>query len=128
MPSMTDGAIPFDSCNVPCFKVDLVEQLRRELPEDEAIRRAADGLRLLGEPTRLKILLSLARVDELCVCDVANVLGMKVSNVSHQLRRLRDRGLVAFRNDGKMAYYRLADEEVLGALRLVGLLPERVAS
>lgn len=125
---MPDGPIPFDSCNVQCFKVDLVERLRAELPDDDEIRRGADRLRLLGEPTRLKILLSLARVDELCVCDIANVLGMKVSNVSHQLRRLRDRGIVAFRNDGKMAYYRLADDEVLRALRLVGLLPERVAS
>jgi DNA-binding transcriptional ArsR family regulator len=65
----------------------------------------------LADPTRFRILDSLAHED-LCVCDLAELAGVSQSGVSHQLRLLRDRGLVTFRRDGQRAVYRLADEHV----------------
>ena len=73
----------------------------------------------MADPTRLKILEALA-AEELCVCDLAEVCGISQSGVSHQLRLLRDRGLVAFRRDGNRAVYRLADDHV-NVLLSVGL-------
>ncbi len=73
--------------------------------------RQADILAMLGNGTRLKILYALAEGDELCVCDLADILNMDVSAVSHQLRRLRDRGLVINRRDGMTIYYRLLQSE-----------------
>jgi len=61
----------------------------------------------LADRTRLRILQALADDEELCVCDVAHVLGMSVSVASHHLRKLRDLRLLKYRNDGKMAYYSL---------------------
>jgi DNA-binding transcriptional ArsR family regulator len=63
---------------------------------------------VLADPTRAKIVYALS-LEELCVCDVAAVAGLSVSAASHQLKRLRDRGVAAYRKDGRMAYYRLAD-------------------
>lgn len=65
----------------------------------------------LADSTRFRILDALSR-EELCVCDLAEIVGVSQSGVSHQLRLLRDRGLVAYRRDGQRAVYRLADEHV----------------
>ena len=71
----------------------------------------AETFSLLGDPTRTRILHALS-VDELCVSDLAGVLGISASAVSHQLRLLRDRRLVEVRRDGKRTYYRLQDEHI----------------
>lgn len=85
-----------------------------------AVRKVlADIHDALADDTRLQILLALSSA-ELCVCDLAEICGISQSGVSHQLRLLRDRDLVAFRRDGKRAVYRLADEHV-SALLAVGL-------
>ncbi len=65
----------------------------------------------LSDPTRFRMLEALS-LGELCVCDLAEIVGVSQSGVSHQLRLLRDRGLVAYRRDGQRAVYRLADEHV----------------
>jgi len=65
----------------------------------------------LADPTRFRILDALSHA-ELCVCDIAEVAGISQSGVSHQLRLLRDRGLVAYRREGQRAVYRLADDHV----------------
>ncbi len=86
----------------------------------------------LSDPTRVRILMSLAE-SERCVCELADRAGISQSGVSHQLRLLRDRGLVVFRRDGNRIVYRLADDHV-GALLDQGLahaaerLPQRGAS
>ena len=66
----------------------------------------------LADGTRLKLLHVLRSGDELCVCDVAHVLGISVSSASHHLRKLRELKILAYRNDGKMAYYSLRDRFV----------------
>lgn len=85
--------------------------LKSELDEETLIEDHARILAMLSDPTRLKILYSLSRGGELCVCDLADVLGREVSAISHQLRRLRDRGLVTNRRDGLTIYYRLAEND-----------------
>lgn len=103
-------------CNVPCFKEALVKKLRSKMPSQEAIEETRVLFGALADRARLKILFALKHADELCVCDVAHVLGSSVSTASHHLRKLRDLKLLKFRNDGKMSYYSLRDDF---AVRLV---------
>jgi DNA-binding transcriptional ArsR family regulator len=74
--------------------------------------------RLLGDPTRLKILLSLGHAKELCVSDLADILEMDTSAISHQLRKLKDGGLVATNREGPTIYYHLESEVVREALAM----------
>jgi len=71
--------------------------MRADVPGDDS----------LADKTRLRLLYALRKGDELCVCDVAHVLGISVSVASHHLRKLRDLKVLKYRNDGKMAYYSL---------------------
>lgn len=80
------------------------------VPADVALA-LAETFSLLGDPTRTRILHALA-VDELCVSDLAGLLGISASAASHQLRLLRDRRLVEVRREGKRTYYRLQDEHI----------------
>jgi len=90
---------------------DKVEQVRRGMSADEAIEVTADLFKALCDPTRLKIVNALM-LEEICVCDIAAVLGMSQPAVSHHLKLLRDARLVRTRRDGKTVYYRLDDEHV----------------
>lgn len=81
------------------------------MPSPRRLKRMADIFSALADPTRLKILSALAE-RTLCVCDLAEVIGVSQSAVSHQLRLLRDRDLVAFTRDGRRAVYRLSDSHV----------------
>ena len=115
-------------CNVTCFEQEKVTRIKAELAkEEQLLPQLAELYKLLGNTTRLKILLTLAQ-GELCVCDVAHVLELTVAATSHQLKLLRDRGWLAMRNDGKMVYYRLRSEGLLKALKGdLRLLEERLA-
>lgn len=103
-------AISQDLCDVPCFKEGLVRKLRSKMPPDEAIEETSVLFGALADRARLKILFTLKQASELCVCDVAHVLGSTVSTASHHLRKLRDLKLLKYRNDGKMSYYSLRNE------------------
>ena len=97
-------------CDVRCIDAPTVARVRGAMPQPADVALAAERLRLLGDPTRLRLLAALARAEELCVCDLALILGAAVSQsaVSHSLRALRQLGLVTYRRAGKVAYYRLA--------------------
>ncbi len=99
-----------ESCAIPCFKQGLVKKLQEEMPQDEALEDMRAVFAALADKARLKILYSLKDGQELCVCDVAHVVGTTVSTASHHLRKLRDLKLLKYRNDGKMAYYSLKSE------------------
>lgn len=106
-----------DTCNVPCFDHDKVNKIKYTLSkEEQRLPELAKFYKLLGNATRLKILLALAH-GELCVCDVAHVLELSMAATSHQLKLLRDKGWLGMRNDGKMVYYRLQSEDLLRALK-----------
>jgi len=106
-----------DACNIPCFDHAKVNAIKTRLTEDEdRLPKLAEFYKLLGNATRLKILLALS-ADELCVCDVAHVLGLSIAATSHQLKLLRDQGWLKKRDDGKMVYYRLYSVDLLKALK-----------
>ena len=88
-----------------------VRRVRRALVSPEGALVLAETFSLLGDPTRTRILHALS-VDELCVSDLAGLLGISASAASHQLRLLRDRRLVEVRREGKRTYYRLQDEHI----------------
>ena len=98
-----------DLCSVPCFKGELVARVLRGMPEAARLERALTVFGALADRQRLKILHALKDGEELCVCDVAHVLGASVSTASHHLRKLRDMSILKDRDDGKMVYYSLQD-------------------
>ncbi len=79
------------------------------MPDDNALEEARILFTALSDRARIRILYALYEGEELCVCDVAHVLGMSVSAASHHLRKLRDLKILKYRNDGRMAYYSLRD-------------------
>jgi DNA-binding transcriptional ArsR family regulator len=88
-----------------------MQKVRRALVSMDAAYELAETFSLLGDPTRTRILQALA-IEELCVSDLAGLLQLTQSTVSHQLRLLRDRRLVGVRRDGRRTYYRLEDEHI----------------
>lgn len=96
-------------CSVPCFHQELVKRLRAEMPSDEELEDARLVLSAVSDKNRLKVLHALRLGGELCVCDVAHVLGMSISTASHHLRKLRDLRILGHRSDGKMTYYSIRD-------------------
>ena len=101
-----------DECAVSAVNSDRVAvAVERLLPSAE-IEQLAELFKLLGDPTRLRILYSLVEVGELCVCDLAVVVGSPETSVSHALRLLRMAGVVRVRRDGRMAYYAINDHHV----------------
>ena len=106
-----DGA-----CKVFVFDEERVERARAALLDAGCAHDAAELFKMLAHPTRLQILRALAG-EELCVCDLAQVLGLSVSATSYQLQAMRRARLVRYRGEGKLAYYRAADDFVLALLR-----------
>ena len=90
---------------------DMLKAVREQMPPDEKLNRLAELFKVFGDPTRVKILYSLFE-SELCVCAIAELLGMTQSAISHQLKVLKDANLVSFRREGKTIYYSLADDHV----------------
>lgn len=90
----------------------IVEEIKKENISQERIVDLSKIFKGLGDPTRLKIIHSLSK-EELCVCDIADLLQMNQSAISHQLRVLRDLRLVKYRKEGKSAIYSLDDDHVL---------------
>ncbi len=96
---------------------ETVERVRKRLPDEDTLIDLAELYRIFGDSTRIKILCALFE-DELCVCDIAKLLGMTLSAISHQLRILRASKLVSCRRSGKTVFYALADEHVHSILAL----------
>ena len=106
-----------DLCEVRCIDEAKVRRTRQAMKAPSVIASLAETFKVLGDPTRLRIAFALSQ-DELCVCDLATVLGVSQSVVSHSLRALRQMRLVRYRKDGKIAYYSLDDEHVARLLPL----------
>lgn len=100
-----------DHCDRVCVHTDAVDHVRKNMLTDSAVTGLAEIFKVLGDPTRVRILHALS-IDELCVCDIAAILGMSSSAVSHQLRLLRQTKLVRNRKAGKSVYYSLDDDHV----------------
>ncbi len=95
-----------------------VAKVKKRLPDDELIIKAANFFDAFGDATRFKILLALMTEEELCTCDLSNITGLSVSAISHQLRVLKDRKIVSYRKEGKNVFYRLDDEHIKEILKI----------
>lgn len=104
-----------DVCEQLCEHPQNICLARAELISDETAFQVAETFKILGDPTRVKMLQVLLK-RELCVCDLAAVLEMGQSAISHQLRVLRGARLVKYRKEGKMAWYSLDDEHISNLL------------
>jgi len=105
-----------DVCDELCEHPQAICQAKNEMAPEEDVQQATEIFRLLGDMTRFKILYALSR-RELCVCDIAAVVQMAQSAVSHQLRLLRGARLVKYRREGTMAIYSLNDEGIAALLQ-----------
>ncbi len=90
---------------------EVVEKVSSQMPPDEILYDLAELFKVFGDSTRVKIICALFE-SEMCVCDIAQVLGMNQSAISHQLRVLKQSRLVKYRREGKTVYYSLADSHV----------------
>lgn len=101
-----------ERCDVECMHPEHVAPLLGRVIDSVTADDLASTFAVLADATRARILHALSLADELCVCDLALLLAISQSALSHQLRMLRDRRVVARRKAGRVVYYRLADEHV----------------
>ena len=111
MASKKATLIEEDGCTVGMVHLDHVAKARNEQIPTRQLNRLSAMYKVLGDPTRLKIVMAL-KTGEMCVCDLAALLQVSESAVSHQLRRLKDLALVKNRRDGQVLYYSLDDDHV----------------
>ena len=111
MGSRKANMIEQDGCLVRMVHLDRVARAREEAIPGSDLERLVLIYKALGDPTRLKMTMALRR-GEMCVCDLAALLGISESAVSHQIRRLKDLALVKGRRDGQILYYSLDDHHV----------------
>ncbi len=90
---------------------DIVQKVNAEMPDEEVLYDLAELFKIFGDSTRIRILYVLFE-SEMCVCDIAQLLGMSQSAISHQLRALKQSKLVKYRREGKTVFYSLADAHV----------------
>ena len=100
-----------------CLHEEAVAAVRKQMPDEDDLYDLAELYKVFGDSTRIKILYVLFAA-ELCVCDIAKLLGMTQSAVSHQLRILKNNKLVKFRREGKTVFYALDDDHVRSILKL----------
>ena len=100
-----------DICEVEIRHPEQISKARLSIPPETELQDASDLFKVLADQNRMRLIAALLEV-ELCVCDLAELLGMSQSSVSHQLRVLRQSRLVRYRRDGKNAFYSLNDEHI----------------
>ncbi|WP_238480444.1 ArsR/SmtB family transcription factor [Clostridium chrysemydis] len=101
-----------DRCNCNVIHEDVVNEVKDKLPKEETLYDLAELFKVFGDTTRIKIICALYEA-EMCVCDLAVLLNMTQSAISHQLRTLKANRLVKFRRSGKVVYYSLDDEHIM---------------
>lgn len=99
------------NCDDECIHNDIVNEVTAKLPDEELLYDVAELFKVFGDSTRVRIICALFE-SEMCVCDIAAVLNMTQSAISHQLRVLKQARLVKYRRDGKTVYYSLADDHI----------------
>lgn len=102
-------------CDFMHIHEEILEKVRAIMPQEETLYDLAELYKVFGDTTRIKILYALFE-SEMCVCDIAQLLGISISAISHQLRILKQARLVRFRRDGKTVFYSLSDDHVRSIL------------
>lgn len=100
-----------DTCEIYCYDEEKVNRIQEELQKED-ISSVAQLFKALADENRAKIAYSLCQDGELCVCDIANIIGSSVATASHHLRTLHKQGVVKYRKEGKLAFYSLDDEHI----------------
>ena len=108
---MTEKFNSIERCDCNVIHEDIVNQVRDRMPQEESLYDLAQLFKVFGDLTRIRILWALNE-SEMCVCDIAVLLDMTQSAISHQLRVLKQTNLVKNRREGKVVYYSLVDEHV----------------
>lgn len=108
---MAENRTNVESCSCTYIHEDVVVKARENMPEEERLYDLAELFKVFGDTTRIKILCALFE-SEMCVCDIAALLCMNQSAISHQLRVLKQARLVKYRKAGKVVYYSLDDEHI----------------
>ena len=98
-------------CDCTIIHEEMIEKVKNRMPDEEILYDVAELFKVFGDTTRIKILCALFE-SEMCVCDIAALLGMTHSAISHQLRVLKSAKLVKNRKEGKTVYYSLNDEHI----------------
>lgn len=98
-------------CDCDVIHADVVEEVKKRMPNEGNLYDLSDFFKVLGDSTRVKIIWALDE-KEMCVCDIAVLLNMTKSAISHQLKSLKQADLVKFRREGKVVYYSLKDDHV----------------
>ncbi|QFT91110.1 Cadmium resistance transcriptional regulatory protein CadC [Bacillus sp. THAF10] len=98
-----------DTCETFCFDEPKVNTLKNRVEEVNGVELI---FKALSDPTRLKIAYALTLEKELCVCDVANIIGSSTATASHHLRMLKNMNLAKYRKEGKLVFYSLADDHI----------------
>jgi DNA-binding transcriptional ArsR family regulator len=98
-------------CEISIIHEDIIDNVRRKMPEEEELYDLAELFKVFGDSTRIKIIWALFESD-MCVCDIAALLNMTQSAISHQLRVLKNSRLVRYKKAGKVVYYSLNDEHI----------------
>ncbi len=102
----------FDECEEFKTNIENIRKVKDSMLDEKEIIMLSEVFKTLGDPTRLRIIFALSKC-EMCVCDLAEILNMTQSAISHQLRILRNQRLVKFRREGKSSIYSLDDEHIL---------------
>jgi len=100
-----------EKCECTVIHEDVLAEVKKNMPDEDCLYNLAETFKVLSDNTRIKILYALLNND-MCVCDIAALLNMTQSAISHQLRVLKQARLVKFRRDGKVVYYSLDDEHI----------------
>ncbi len=100
-----------ENCECNIIHEDRVEKVKQNMPKEETLYDLAETFKVFGDTTRIKILYVLF-ASEMCVCDIAELLGISQSAISHQLRVLKQARLVKYRKEGKSVYYSLDDDHI----------------
>jgi len=111
------GSSAGETCDVTFVHKKDVDAARRSIPQESMLLGLSETFKVLGDSTRLKICLALSH-QELCVCDLAALLSVSESAISHQLRLMKTMRLVRHRKEGKMSYYTLDDEHIEDLIRV----------
>lgn len=106
-----ENKVEIESCNCNLIHEDIVNKVKKNMHKEETFYELAELFKVFGDATRIKIL-SILFQAEMCVCDMAALLGMTQSAISHQLRVLKQARLVKYRKEGKVVYYSLDDDHV----------------
>lgn len=103
-------------CSLTVVHEDMVKKIKSVLPKEECLYDLAEFFKIFGDSTRIKIIFSLYN-SEMCVCDLAEVIGVSQSGISHQLRLLKQMKVVKYRKEGRVVYYSLDDDHIYEILK-----------